>query len=87
MQLPSRKGAQQSPTFRAMPIVTKRSPISATAEPLLYTSVSLYPFYLIAKCHYHPQHAAVRAPKSYRTIYYIPRSLHWLKITERIEYN
>ena len=34
-QLPL-KGAQQPPTFRSMSIVAKRSPISATAELLLY---------------------------------------------------
>jgi len=31
---PSRKGAQQAPTFRPMSIVAKRSPISTTAELL-----------------------------------------------------
>ena len=31
---PAAKGAQQSPTFRSMSLVAKRSPISATAELL-----------------------------------------------------
>ena len=33
--LPPKKGAQQPPTFRPMSVVTKRSPVSATAEHLL----------------------------------------------------
>jgi len=38
--VPHRKGgSQQPPTFRRMSIVTKRSPISATAELLLICSV------------------------------------------------
>ena len=32
---PQEKGAQQSPTFRPVSIVGKRSPVSATAELLL----------------------------------------------------
>ena len=31
---PQQKGAHQSPTFEPLPTVTKRSPISATAELL-----------------------------------------------------
>jgi len=36
------KGAEQPPTFRPMSIVAKRSPISATAELLLYQPLMIY---------------------------------------------
>jgi len=35
-ELPPQKKGAQSPNFPSMPIVTKRSPISATAEHLLF---------------------------------------------------
>jgi len=37
-----RKGAQQPPTFRSMPIVAKRSPVSATAELLLLQRCGMF---------------------------------------------
>jgi len=47
---PPRKGAQQTPTFRPMSIVAKRSPISATAKLLYLTKCQL--LYDIICCHY-----------------------------------
>jgi len=51
-----RKGAQQPPTFRPMPLVAKRSPISTTAELLLvlhlYCTCKSY-YYKIVRTHSH----------------------------------
>ena len=48
---PGKKGTEQPPIFRPMATVAKRSPISATAEHLLYLSIARHMSICLSVCH------------------------------------